>query len=63
MPAMKLSHFHCPDCDPVFIPDRTRAICGTVIPAPVIGNGPDIRCLACKQKLTDHQASHRRARR
>jgi hypothetical protein len=38
----------------------TRAICGHVIPAPVVGDGPERKCPACKAALRAHKASHRR---
>ncbi|MEU9224843.1 hypothetical protein AB0D40_10805 [Streptomyces massasporeus] len=53
------SHFHCPDCGPLVF-GVTRAICGHVIPAPVVGDGPERKCPACKAALRGHQRSHRR---
>lgn len=54
------SHFHCPDCHPQLRPGITPAICGAVIPAPVVGRGPVRKCPPCKSALRGHKASHRR---
>jgi hypothetical protein len=51
-------HFHCLDCDPQFRPGVTRAICGRVIPAPVVGRGPTRKCPDCRKTLRSHKASH-----
>ena len=56
--AVLESHFHCPDCGPL-VHGSTRAICGQIIPAPVVGNGPERKCRPCKQQLSDHKRSHR----
>ncbi len=52
------AHFHCPDCGPLAF-GVTRAICGQVIPAPVVGDGPSRTCPPCKAALRAHQAGHR----
>ncbi|MFE0853909.1 hypothetical protein [Streptomyces mutabilis] len=57
-PAL-ISHFHCPDCGPLVF-GVTRAVCGEVIPAPVIGDGSERKCPACKAARRSHKASHRR---
>ncbi|MFF6808709.1 hypothetical protein ACFZAG_02260 [Streptomyces sp. NPDC012403] len=53
------AHFHCPDCGPLVF-GVTRAICGQVIPAPVVGDGPERKCPACKAARRAHRAGHRR---
>ena len=55
------SHFHCPDCGPL-VYGSTRAICGQVIPAPAVGNGPTRTCPPCKSALRTHQRSHQNGR-
>lgn len=57
MAAVLDSHFHCPACGPL-VYGQTRAICGQVIPAPMVGNGPSRKCAACKTALRAHNASH-----
>ncbi|SED30232.1 hypothetical protein SAMN05216532_4126 [Streptomyces sp. 2231.1] len=49
-----ISHFHCPVCGPLVF-GVTRAVCGQVIPAPVLGNGPERTCPACKKALRNHR--------
>jgi len=61
MPTVLDSHFHCPDCDPQLVRGSTRAICGAVIPKPVVGNGPTRKCPRCERIRRQHEASHRRA--
>ncbi|MEJ1200857.1 MULTISPECIES: hypothetical protein [unclassified Streptomyces] len=58
-PPALISHFHCPDCGPLVF-GVTRAVCGHVIPAPVVGNGPERKCPACKTAMRAHKTSHRR---
>jgi hypothetical protein len=53
-----VSHFHCPDCHPVLTRGVTPAICGAVIPPPVVGNGPSRKCPGCKGSLSRHKAAH-----
>ncbi|MDF2710599.1 MAG: hypothetical protein K0R62_6251 [Nonomuraea muscovyensis] len=43
MAAALVSHFHCPACGPLAL-GKTRAICGQIIPPPVVGNGPTRKC-------------------
>jgi hypothetical protein len=52
-------HFHCPTCHPELIRGVTPAICGSVIPPPVVGRGWAPKCRACKAALRSHKASHR----
>jgi hypothetical protein len=52
-------HFHCPICGPLVF-GVTRAVCGQVIPAPVIGNGPTRKCPGCKSGLRAHKADHKK---
>jgi hypothetical protein len=58
MAAVLGEHYHCPACGPLAY-GVTRAICGQVIPAPVVGNGPTRKCPACKTALRAHKASHK----
>jgi hypothetical protein len=57
MAAVLDSHFHCPDCGPL-VYGQTRALCGQVIPAPVVGNGPTRKCPACKNLRRTHRKDH-----
>lgn len=59
MAAVLDEHYHCPACGPLQY-GATRAVCGQVIPAPVVGNGPTRKCTPCKAALSAHKASHRR---
>ncbi|MEU9611862.1 hypothetical protein OG337_28895 [[Kitasatospora] papulosa] len=52
-------HFHCPACHPVLERGTTPAICGAIIPPPIVGNGPTRKCTDCKNTLRKHKASHR----
>ena len=54
-----MSHFHCPDCHPQLQRGVTPAICGAVIPPPIVGNGPEHKCPPCKRLRRQHEASHR----
>lgn len=58
MAAVLDEHFHCPDCGPL-VRGTTRAICGQVIPAPIVGNGPTRKCGGCKSALRAHKKGHR----
>ncbi|MEU9523711.1 hypothetical protein [Streptomyces sp. NPDC048224] len=60
MTASVPMHFHCPACHPQLLPGTTPAICGQVIPPPIVGTGPSHKCPACKSALRRHQASHRK---
>jgi len=53
-------HFHCPGCNPVLVRGTTRGICGQVIPLPVVGNGPQRKCPACKRIERAHTKSHKK---
>lgn len=53
-------HFHCPTCHPQLQYGATPAICGQVIPAPVVGNGPVRKCPPCKASRRRHEASHKK---
>ena len=55
-----LSHFHCPKCHPVLTRGQTPAVCGAVIPPPIVGSGPERRCPDCRRQLPSHKASHRK---
>lgn len=57
MDAVLDSHFHCPDCGPL-VRGQTRAICGQIIPPPVVGNGPERKCPACKALRRPHRKDH-----
>jgi rubredoxin len=48
------SHFHCPACGPLVF-GQTRAICGRIIPSPVVGNGPERKCPDCKANRRTHK--------
>ncbi|MFD9464342.1 hypothetical protein [Streptomyces sp. NPDC060027] len=60
MAAVLDAHFHCPTCDPVLVRGQTRAICGQVIPLPVVGNGPVRKCPPCNATRRAHEKGHRR---
>jgi hypothetical protein len=34
---------------------QTRAICGRIIPPPVVGNGPERKCPDCKANRRTHK--------
>ena len=53
-------HFHGPDCHPQLQRGVTPAICGSIIPPGVVGNGPVRKCQPCKSSLRQHKASHRK---
>lgn len=58
MAVVLVSHFHCPACGPL-VHGKTRAICGEIIPSPVVGNGPTRKCPACKTLRRTHRKDHR----
>lgn len=60
MTASRPEHFHCPACHPQLVRGTTPAICGQVIPLPIVGNGPTHKCPACKAQLRRHKGSHRK---
>lgn len=59
MTASRPMHFHCPACHPQLVRGVTPAICGAVIPPPIVGNGPEHKCPPCKRLRRQHEASHR----
>ncbi len=54
-----VSHFHCPDCGPLAY-GVTRAVCGQIIPPPVVGSGPSRKCPPCQAALRGHKADHKK---
>lgn len=52
-------HFHCPACGPL-VYGVTRALCGEIIPPPVVGSGPVRKCPPCKAQVRAHKKGHHR---
>jgi hypothetical protein len=54
-----VAHFHCPTCHPQLVRGVTPAVCGAVIPPPIVGTGRAPKCGPCKSALRSHNANHR----